>query len=254
MVDVAELRGFVTARKPARQIPAPHKLGRSLATGCSAVRVAPGRDGEPRGASRAPGSRPAVAWAAPRRRTRTPAAHCTAAARSVAGQPRSAASTRLAVASLDWISCRRSHTPPRSWPGRPLREGPARAVGLSAGAGQFGAGGQRRQRGGAPLVHACADRPLTRCGPSPRRAPRSAPHREHTGGPTCSWCPATSVGDPNCTVGLDADSRQRRSAPGSYSSTSASMAASVLSTDNAPHPADPVGQRRDPPRPSPPHR
>ena len=48
--------------------------------------------------------------------------------------------------------------------------------------------------------------------------------------------PATSVGEPNCTVRLDADSRARRSAPGSNSSTSASMAASVLATDHTPHP------------------
>ncbi len=81
-------------------------------------------------------------------------------------------------------------------------------------------------------------------------AARSARRRGRSAGAHMLVVPATSEGDPNCTVSWQAPVRLRRSAPGSCSSTSASMAASVLATDSAPQRVTRPARRR-PPRPSP---
>ena len=184
VVKIAELRGFVTAGKAARQIPAPDE---PVQRGCWTVA---GFRWPITGMADLPDPGAVQDCTQQRCRHYAAAEHVCRRRRALRGLGGSGiiggpAGIGFPARGLDGILFG-DHIDHGSLGGGVLGLG-ACAVGLPAGAGQFGPGGQCGQRRRAAR-RGCADRCHRPSGPSVRPAARSAPRPGSTTAPTYSSC------------------------------------------------------------------
>ena len=273
VVDVAAVGGFIAARPPTRQIPAPHKISQLPRRPILRLRwrIAGWRISRP---WHGPKSRPTTTRASPHHRSQTPAAPRTTPMttkrfrrwRGAEGTRRRGmlSDRRRFQRRLDVrlghrrgdnrVRCHRRRRGGRRRFGTGGRHGCGLgddvnhrggrrghitscggAVGAAALAGQWGeARGDRGQRVTAPLpsvrgssAHTEPTICSTRCSTTTASGPYTRAHMVEY--------PASSLGDPNTTSRPHDASRERRNAPGSTSSTIASMACSSFLADNGPH-------------------